>query len=84
MDDGIHTLGYFHKDLKNRKWRKLSRKRKTFLQMKKSSHEKEMILTNKQMFSQKRNDSHKWKKVFTKKSKFAQMVAHKNKCAQMR
>ena len=50
LNDGIHTLAYFHKDKDSHRWKRILMIRKRFSQMKKYSHKKEETLTVKKEF----------------------------------
>ena len=93
LDDGIHTLAYFHKDI-NSQINRFSRTKKIFIKkrdshrqerFKKSFYEKEEILTDQKNFHKKKRFSQikKIQKDFHKKNRFSQMITSKNKCVEI-
>ena len=50
LNDGIHTLAYFQKDIDSHRWKRILMTRKRFSQMKKNSHKKEETLRVKKEF----------------------------------
>ena len=67
LNDGIHTLAYFHKDIDS--YKKIKNK--------KEFSQKEEILTDK------KDSKRVFIKNFHKKKRFSQMITNEDKCAQI-
>ena len=62
LDDGIHTLAYFHKDLKMKFLEKKKDSQKWW-QIRRYVHRQEETLTDKNKWMQIKSSAHKWKEV---------------------
>ena len=65
LNDDIHALPYFDKEIDSHRWKKILIKKDILTDEKKNSHEKEETVTDKKEFSWKRKDSHKWLQIKT-------------------
>ena len=98
LNDGIHMLTFFDKDLKKNRFSQIIINKKRFKKIfikrryshrqkgfKKSFYGKEETLTDKKDFHEKKRFSQikRIPKDFHKKNKFSQMIMSKNKCEQI-